>query len=49
VKSVVDLWNYQEILSQLRPVLVIEFGTNHGGSALFCPASLENGMVARWS
>jgi cephalosporin hydroxylase len=35
LKSVTDLWNYQEILSQLRPALVIESGTNRGGSALY--------------
>lgn len=34
-KSVADMWNYQEILSELKPSLVIEFGTSHGGSALF--------------
>jgi cephalosporin hydroxylase len=30
-----DLWNYQEILTELRPSLVIEFGSAHGGSALY--------------
>ena len=30
-----DLWNYQEILTELRPGLVIEFGTCYGGSALY--------------
>lgn len=34
-KSVGDLFNYQEILFELKPSLVIEFGTNHGGSALY--------------
>jgi cephalosporin hydroxylase len=34
-KSVSDMWNYQEILFELKPSLVIEFGTAHGGSALF--------------
>jgi len=34
-KSVSDLWNYQEILWELRPNLVVEFGTQSGGSALF--------------
>ena len=34
-KSVADMWNYQEILCELKPSLVIEFGTNQGGSALF--------------
>ncbi len=34
-KSVSDMWNYQEILFDLKPSLIIEFGTAHGGSALF--------------
>jgi cephalosporin hydroxylase len=35
LKSVVDMWNYQEILTSLQPSLVVEFGTNCGGSALY--------------
>ncbi len=34
-KSPMDMWNYQEILVELQPSLVIEFGTWCGGSALF--------------
>ncbi|RFD27133.1 rhamnosyl O-methyltransferase [Mycobacterium uberis] len=34
-KSVSDMWNYQEILADLKPSLVIEFGTRYGGSAVF--------------
>lgn len=34
-KSPMDMWNYQEILVSLQPSLIIEFGTWHGGSALF--------------
>ncbi len=34
-KSVSDMWNYQEILAQLRPSLIVEFGTRYGGSALY--------------
>ncbi len=34
-KSVSDLWNYQEILTELKPSLVLEFGTLYGGSTLF--------------
>src|SRR5437879_5959379 len=37
-KSVSDMWNYQEIIFSLKPSLVIEFGTFHGGSALFFAA-----------
>src|SRR5690606_11427739 len=34
-KSVSDMWNYQEILAELRPTLIVEFGTRFGGSALY--------------
>lgn len=34
-KSVSDMWNYQEILTRLRPALIVEFGTRFGGSALY--------------
>jgi cephalosporin hydroxylase len=34
-KCPLDLWIYQEILHEVRPDLVIETGTNLGGSALF--------------
>jgi cephalosporin hydroxylase len=34
-KSPCDMWNYQEILSHLKPSLVIEFGSAFGGSALY--------------
>ena len=34
-KSVSDMWNYQEILAELQPSLIVEFGTRFGGSALF--------------
>jgi cephalosporin hydroxylase len=34
-KSPADMWNYQEILSSLKPSVLIEFGTAFGGSALF--------------
>ncbi len=30
-----DLWIYQELMSELRPDVVVESGTGHGGSALF--------------
>jgi cephalosporin hydroxylase len=41
LKSVCDMWNYQEILTELRPSLVVEFGTAHGGSALFFATIME--------
>ncbi|ORB27086.1 rhamnosyl O-methyltransferase [Mycolicibacterium parafortuitum] len=34
-KSVSDMWNYQEVLHDQQPSLVVEFGTFCGGSALF--------------
>jgi cephalosporin hydroxylase len=34
-KSVSDLWNYQEIIFQLKPSLIAEFGVNKGGSSLY--------------
>jgi len=35
LKCPLDLWIYQEILHEVRPDLIIETGTNAGGSALF--------------
>ena len=43
-KSVSDMWNYQEIIVDLKPALIIEFGSAHGGSALFF-ASIEAGYI----
>ena len=34
-KSPLDLWVYQEILHEVRPQLIVETGTAHGGSALY--------------
>jgi cephalosporin hydroxylase len=34
-KVPLDLWVYQELLWELRPGLVVETGTAHGGSALY--------------
>ena len=36
-----DLWVYQEMLYSIRPDLIIECGTHHGGSALFLANMLE--------
>ncbi len=36
-----DLWIYQEILTELRPDLIIETGTLHGGSALYLASMCE--------
>ena len=35
LKNPLDLWNYQEIISERRIEWVLETGTRHGGSALF--------------
>jgi cephalosporin hydroxylase len=34
-QNVLDLWTIQEAISDIRPALLIETGTNRGGSALF--------------
>jgi cephalosporin hydroxylase len=34
-QNVLDLWTIQETLAEIRPALLIETGTNRGGSALF--------------
>ncbi len=34
-KCPLDLWVYQEIVSEVRPGLILETGTAHGGSALY--------------
>jgi cephalosporin hydroxylase len=35
LKLPLDLWIYQEILYELKPEIIVEAGTNRGGSALF--------------
>ena len=34
-QNVLDLWTIQEVISEVRPALLIECGTNRGGSARF--------------
>lgn len=41
LKSPMDMWNYQEILAERRPSLVVEFGTRFGGGALFFASVLR--------
>lgn len=41
LKSVSDMWNYQEILTELQVGLIIEFGTYCGGSALYYSSILR--------
>lgn len=48
LKNPMDLWTYQEILSENRPDLIIECGTNKGGSAYYFAHLfdlLDNGRV----
>lgn len=43
-----DLWNYQEIIYELRPDIIIEAGTGWGGSTLFfasCCDLIGNGRI----
>lgn len=44
LKCPLDLWIYQEILFELKPDLILETGTCHGGSALYlaCLCDLLN-------
>jgi cephalosporin hydroxylase len=41
LKCPLDLWNYQEILHEVQPELIIETGTYQGGSALFLASICE--------
>src|SRR5438046_1805226 len=34
-QNVLDLWIMQETIAEIKPALLIETGTNRGGSALF--------------
>ena len=40
-KCPLDLWVYQEIVNEVRPDLIVETGTAHGGSALYLAALCE--------
>lgn len=41
LKYPTDMWAYQEILSELRPAVVVEAGTFRGGSALFLATIMD--------
>lgn len=41
LKTPLDLWNYQEIVAETIPELIIETGTYRGGSALFLASVCE--------
>ncbi|MET0243727.1 MAG: CmcI family methyltransferase [Flavitalea sp.] len=48
LKCPLDMWIYQEIFYELKPDLIIECGTNRGGSASFMAALLDligNGRI----
>lgn len=40
IKTPMDLWAYQEILTALRPALVVELGVKHGGFSFYCATLL---------
>jgi cephalosporin hydroxylase len=40
-KNPLDLWIYQEIITETRPELIVETGTKNGGSALFLASMCE--------
>ena len=40
-KTPEDMWLYQETLTELRPSLIIEFGSSRGGTALFYADMLD--------
>jgi cephalosporin hydroxylase len=40
-QNVLDLWTIQETIAEIRPALLIETGTNRGGSALFYAQLME--------
>lgn len=41
LQNVLDLWTLQEAIAEIRPALLIETGTNRGGSALFYAQLME--------
>lgn len=41
LKNPLDLWIYQEIISETRPDIIIETGTYEGGSALYLAGILD--------
>lgn len=41
IKSPLDLWNYQEIIWETKPTLIVETGTLAGGSALYLVSILD--------
>jgi len=42
LKCPLDLWVYQELLTELQPDLIVETGTRFGGSALFLGSICES-------
>jgi cephalosporin hydroxylase len=48
LKCPLDLWAYQEIVSAVRPDVIVETGTAYGGSALFLASVMDilgNGSI----
>lgn len=46
-KCPLDLWVYQEIICEIKPDIIIEAGTAHGGSALFLASMCDLVKVGR--
>ena len=40
-QNVLDLWNIQETINEIKPALIIETGTNQGGSSYFYAQLLD--------
>jgi cephalosporin hydroxylase len=40
-QNILDLWTIQETIAEVRPALLIETGTNRGGSALFYASIMD--------
>jgi cephalosporin hydroxylase len=47
-KVPLDLWVYQELVWELRPGLIVETGTAHGGSALYLASLCETIGGGEW-
>lgn len=41
LKCPLDMWIYQELIVEVKPRLIVETGTYHGGSALFLAQTLD--------
>lgn len=42
IKNPLDLWVFRQIMAEQRPELIVEFGTFHGGSALWFAHQMDS-------